>query len=79
MIKNLTIYIKIDVMPFANLFVSLQNATHLVRNLKMLFVMLNVKNLLVKFTVQTKLVKSKNITNLTLNLNYYIGKIAQNV
>jgi hypothetical protein len=43
-------------MPFVNLSVSHQNATHHAKNLKTLFVMLNVKNQIAKSTAQIRLV-----------------------
>jgi len=52
-----------DVMQFVHQFVNHQNVIHHVKNLKMRFVMLNVKNLIVKYIVQIKLVQELIVQN----------------
>jgi hypothetical protein len=75
MLKNVTLNVHgnvttPDVMPSVPLFVNLLNVTHLVKNPKTPFVMLNVKDLIVKSCVPIKLAKWKIALNVSPSVNH---------
>jgi len=61
-----------DAMPFVIQFVNHQNVTPHVKNQKMLFVMLNVKNLIVNFTALIKLVQESIVQNVLQFAKHHI-------